>query len=134
MYPSKFGNDLSELGDYAWYNEKSDEKTHTVGQKKPNAWGLHDMHGNVFEWVRDAWQSEVSGGKDPEVSVWSPVQTLRGGDFFVPAEACGSPFSRAIGLASHQGMFKGFRVALVSIDDSGDGAVEGDDLKLLQGD
>ena len=41
-----FGDDTSQLGDYAWYWDNSDRKTHAVGQKKPNVWGLRDMHGN----------------------------------------------------------------------------------------
>jgi formylglycine-generating enzyme len=48
-----FGDDPSQLDDYAWYYENSDEKSHQVGQKKPNPWGLFDMHGNVAEWVLD---------------------------------------------------------------------------------
>jgi formylglycine-generating enzyme required for sulfatase activity len=118
VYPSTFGDDLSELGDYAWYSENSDGTPHPGGQKKPNAWGLCDMYGNVSEWVRDAWQSKLSGGEDPEVSVWSPVYTVRGADFFHAAEACSSPFIRGIGLSSPQGTFTGFRVALVSVDGS----------------
>jgi len=48
-----FGDDPSDLGDYAWYYDNADEKPHKVGQKKPNAFGLYDMHGNVAEMVLD---------------------------------------------------------------------------------
>jgi len=48
-----FEGDLSSLGDYAWFAANSDQKTHPIGQKKPNAWGLRDMLGNASEWVTD---------------------------------------------------------------------------------
>ena len=135
VYPSAFGNDLSELGEYAWYSENSDGSPHPVGQKKPNAWGLCDMHGNVGEWVRDAWQSKLSGGQDPEVDVSLPIHARRGGDWFSYTEPCGSPFIRGFVVAGREvPHMMGFRVALVSVGDSGDGTAASGNLGRLQGD
>lgn len=67
-----FGDDERRLGDYAWYFDNSDEDTHPVGLKKPNHWGLYDMHGNVSEWVLDQYsetrvplRQAAAAGKQP---------------------------------------------------------------------
>jgi len=59
-----FGDDASALGDYAWYGENSDSKYQKVGLKKPNPWGLYDMHGNAAEWVLDQYVPTFYGS-DP---------------------------------------------------------------------
>lgn len=87
-----FGDDRSLLPEYAWYSRNSQEKYHKVGTKKPNAWGLYDMHGNVAEWTLDQYVSGFyatpgSRAKNP----WAVPKTLyprtvRGGSWDDDAE------------------------------------------------
>jgi formylglycine-generating enzyme len=100
-----FGDDPAKLGDYAWYYDNADDKTHDVGGKKPNAWGLYDIHGNACEWVldeyREDWYATLSG-KKPELygdaAICWPTKlyprVLRGGSWFVDPEACRSASRR----------------------------------------
>jgi len=109
-----FGDDEKVLGDYAWYKENAwdiDEKyAHQVGLKKPNAFGLHDMHGNVFEWCYDYHGKDYykeSSEKDPTGPTSGVNGVLRGGPW-----NNGSRFTRS---AHRDGpplgpIFLGFRV------------------------
>jgi formylglycine-generating enzyme required for sulfatase activity len=75
-----WGNDEHKLAEHAWYFGNSGQMTHPVGEKTPNAWGLHDMLGNVWEWVQD-WYGEYENGPvtDPAGPPTGTARVVRGG-------------------------------------------------------
>jgi formylglycine-generating enzyme required for sulfatase activity len=91
LYP--FGNDSSQLKDYAWYATNSGDRYQKVGLKKPNAWGFYDMLGNVQEWVLDQYSADAytKAGKNSVDPVNIPATrhplVVRGGDYNDPANA-----------------------------------------------
>jgi len=77
-----FGSDPRALKKYAWYAGNSSKKTHLVGQKKPNQWGLYDMYGNVAEWCNDVYGEDyykTSPSNDPRGPEKGEIKVLRGG-------------------------------------------------------
>jgi len=110
-----FGDSDSELGNYAWYYKNSGDTPHPVGGKKPNAWGLYDMHGSVFEWCHDGYGEYPSGSvTDPTGAALGSFRVDRGGSFANQTDFCrsavrnwDSPDDRSIDL--------GFRVLRSSV-------------------
>jgi formylglycine-generating enzyme required for sulfatase activity len=99
-----FGDDPDRLEDHAWYEKNSDETTHPVGRKKPNPWGLYDMHGNVAEWCLDHYQTDQYRTCPLDRPLLAPVQlptaarfphVVRGGSWVDSAAACRSAARRA---------------------------------------
>jgi len=106
-----FGDDDANLGDYAWYADNSGEKTHPVGQKKPNSWGHYDMHGNVREWVQDSWHYGYDGAP-ADGSAWEgdgASRVFRGGGWNVIAMICRSAL-RSLSDQGYRNYGLGFRL------------------------
>jgi formylglycine-generating enzyme required for sulfatase activity len=90
-----FGSDAKKLDDFAWLDTNSGKKTHPVGQKQANPWGLFDMHGNVAEWCHDIYEKDYYGkspDKNPRGPAAGPVYVLRGGSWTSKADGLRSTY------------------------------------------
>jgi formylglycine-generating enzyme required for sulfatase activity len=101
----------SQLNDYAWYAANSGGTTHPVGQKVPNSWGLHEMHGHVFEWCQDSY-GPYPGGNSRSAMTRRSIRVFRGGLWDGSATYCRSAF-RGHSVPSGRSSYIGFRVVLV---------------------
>ena len=106
------GDYAGVLDAMAWYGNNSGDTTHPVGQKRPNAWGLFDMHGNVWEWCRDWYDNYPRGSvADPAGPSSGLFRVFRGGCWTNDASRCCSAY-RCKFIPGNRYYFLGFRVAL----------------------
>ena len=108
------GDKQTLLREYAWFVLNAKQKTHPVGELKPNAFGLHDMHGNVFEWCWDGFNSNYyaqSPIEDPRGPEQSSSRMSRGGSFLHPGQFVRSA-TRCLSIPDSANKLGGFRVSL----------------------
>ena len=108
-----FGDDARELGRYAWFSENAGQTTHSVGEKQPNAFGLYDMSGNVWEWTEDCWNANYNSAPT-DGRAWTTgdcsLRVLRGGSWGSVPQNLRAALRYGFTSAYRLGDF-GFRVA-----------------------
>jgi formylglycine-generating enzyme required for sulfatase activity len=114
-----FGDDPAALADYGWISDNADGKTHPVGLKRPNAFGLYDLHGNVWEWCEDTWHDSYKGAPK-DGSAWTKGgdavrRVLRGGCWNLNAWFACSAFRYWLGV-SDRDFDVGFRVVCAPVN------------------
>ena len=121
--PWCFGDQVLDVGEYAWFYDNSTKETHPVGQRKPNSWGLFDMHGNVMEWCYD-WYNESQYQQYAEEDVENPMgpeegtaKVLRGGAWQFGAEATRCAYRNSSAPDAAAGVI-GFRICRNASDEA----------------
>ncbi len=112
--PYSFGESVKPLHEHAWFAENSQNQHHPAGEKKPNRWGLYDMHGNVCEWCDDWYSDNYPSGaaKDPQGPVRGTARVIRGGSWVVANETYFRSAKRATYVPTDRSVILGFRIAL----------------------
>jgi sulfatase modifying factor 1 len=111
------GDAPTDLRDFAWWGGVIGQGTaslepyaHEVGGKRPNPWGLHDLHGNLWEWCRDGYQARLPGGRDP-LNRQTADRVARGGGWDFGADRCRSAFRYRLSPGFRDYGQVGFRIA-----------------------